>query len=250
MIYLATAGIVDFNTWYKPEKEPEFDIGDADTALNNFFQFCYDAGPDKCAFWYSSPAEIRDRFFDADQRLFEKPLPIPGFGLLKTSLWRSGVYSALYQPARGFPLLASVAAEIYNATPGPGIQSYLELVNNASSPIEPPLVDTITRLKNSPNIAYTIVCSDSGGRVEEIGMSKLEAVFNRYQGVSQYFGGLSSQIEIICLGICNRHPLLDSTVLMFRAIGARLPAKERFTGTWTLLRPGKSWILTVSCRKV
>ncbi|KAF7512022.1 hypothetical protein GJ744_002735 [Endocarpon pusillum] len=210
-------GIVDFNTWYKPEKEPELHIGDADTALNNFFQFCYDAGPDKCAFWYSSPKEIRDRFFEADQRLLENPLPIPGFGLLKVPLWRSGVYSALYQPARSFALLASVAAEIYDRAPGRGIKSYLESVNNASSPIEPPLVDTTTGLKNSPIIAYTIGCSDSGGRAEGIGMSKLEAVLNRHQGVSQYFGGLSSQIEIICLS-------------------AGLPAKERFTDKFENIR--------------
>ncbi len=160
----------------------------------------------------------------------EKPLPVPGFGLVKTPLWRSGVYGALYQPARAFALLASVAAEIYNNASGPGFQSYVEFVNNASSPIEPPLVDITTGLKNTPNIIFTIVCSDGGGRLEETGMSKAEAVFNRYQGVSQYFGGLSSQIEIICLGICNRHLQLYLTILMFLSIGAGLPAKERITG--------------------
>lgn len=245
MICLTTAGIVDFNTWYKPEKEPESDIGDADTALNNFFQFCYDAGPVKCAFWYSSPKEIRDRFFDADQRLLENPLPIPGFGLLKTPLWRSGVYNALYQPARGFALLASVAAEIYNRAPGPGIKSYLEFVNNASSPIEPPLVDTTTGLKNSPNIAYTIVCSDSGGRAEGIGMSKLEAIFNRYQRVSQYFGGLSSQIEIICSSTCNpsSRTALDCTyVSCYRCRAAGQGTLHRYENH---CEGQKSWVLTV-----
>lgn len=190
---------MDFNTWYKPEKVPELDIGDADTALSNFFQFCFDAGPDKCAFWYGSPEEIRDRFFEADRRILEKPLPVPGFGLIRTPLWRSGVYSALYQPGETFALLASVTAEVYNRAAGPAIHAYLEIVGNASSPVEPPLVDPTTGLKNSPNAAYTIACSDSGGGVEKLGTSELEAVFNKYLGVSKFFAGPSSQQEIICL---------------------------------------------------
>ncbi|KAI9786524.1 MAG: hypothetical protein M1816_007906 [Peltula sp. TS41687] len=208
-------GIVDFDDWYKIEKRPKLDIGDADLALGNFFQFCYDAGPDKCNFWYRSPEMIRDRFFEADRRLSEKPLPIPGYGLLKTPLWRTGVYSSLYRP-QTFPLLANVTAEIYNGTAGPAIASYLELTNNLTTPAEPLLVDPKTGLKNSPNAYLTIACSDSGARVEELELSDLEAVFNNCLGASQYFAGISSQLEIVCSG-------------------AGLSAKERYT-SWSSLR--------------
>lgn len=101
-----------------------------------------------------------------------------------------------YKPET-FPLLARVT---HNGTAGPAIKSYLEIVEKARSPAEPPLVDPITGFKNSPNAYLTIACSDSGARVEELGMSELEAVFNKYLGVSQYFASLSSQLEIICLG--------------------------------------------------
>lgn len=195
---------MDFNTWYQPEKEPELDVSDADAALRGFFQFCYDAGPEKCAFWFNSTKEIQDRFFEADRRLLEKPLPVPGFGLLKTPLWRSGVYQALYQPTETFTLLAGVAAEIYNRAAGPTIRSYLELINGQTSPAEPALVDPTSGLKNSPNAALTIACSDGGARGAELGRSELDAIFDQYLRVSPFFAGPSSQQEIICLGKSDR----------------------------------------------
>lgn len=191
---------MDFGTWYTPENVPEYDIGDADSALGTFFQFCFEAGPDKCAFWYSSSQEIRDRFFEADRRLFANPIPIPGYGLLTIPTWRSGVFNALYRP-EFFGLLAGIAAEIYNGTVGPTTQSYLKFLEEARSTGEPPLVDPRTGLKNGPSAALAIFCSDSGRRAKELGISELEAIYNNYAGVSQYFGGLSSQIEILCLGM-------------------------------------------------
>lgn len=196
---LTSSGIVDFNVWYQPEEVAEYDIGDADTALGNFFRFCYEAGPNQCAFWYNSAEEIRDRFFEADRRLLEKPIPIPGFGLLKTPRWRTGVYTSLYRPET-FPLLAGVAAEIYNGTAGPAIQSYLEFLDEQRSAAEPALVDPTTGLKNSVNAYYWIACSDSGARGEGLGPRELEALYDRYAAVSQLFAGISSQFEIFCLG--------------------------------------------------
>lgn len=197
---LSNAGIVDFNEWYKPEKTPELDIGDADAALNNFFQFCYEAGPDKCALWSSYPDEIRNRFFEADRRLFEKPLPVPGFGILKASLLRFDVFNALYRPDETFSLLASVAAEVYNGTAGPAIRTYREFIEKLRLPAEPFLVDPTTGLKNSPDPYSIIACSDGGARVEELGPSELEDVYNRYLGASKFFAGIPTRYELVCSG--------------------------------------------------
>ena len=101
-------GVLDFNDYYMSNKDPNLDIGDADLALNYFFQACHDAGPDACAIWSQSTKGIRKHFHEADQRLYNAPLPVPGYGLVKWPLWRSGVYNALYSPARGFALLAGV----------------------------------------------------------------------------------------------------------------------------------------------
>lgn len=192
---------MDFNGQYSQnEYVPERLIGDADAGLSSFFQFCYDAGPLKCAFWYSSVTEIRDHFFEVDRKLLEKPLPIPGFGLFKIPTWRFGVFDALYRPALTFPVLAGVAAEIINGTAGSAIQTYLETLANATSSAEPPLVDPITGLKNSPNPLFTIGCGDRGPSVEELGPTELEAIFNKHLEASQFFGGVSATTEIICLG--------------------------------------------------
>lgn len=168
--------------------------------MTHFFKSCHDAGPDKCTFWFNSPEDIRDQFFKADRRLLEQPLPVPGFGLLKAPLWRSGVYNALYQPAEVFPLLAGVTAEIRNRTAGPAIQLYLDIVKNASLTVETLLIEPRTGLKNSPNAGLTIACSEGGAQVEDLDTRELEAVFGRYSGVSRFFAGVSSQYYFVCLG--------------------------------------------------
>ncbi len=195
--------------------------------MNNFFQFCYDAGPDNCRFWYSSSEEIRDRFFEIDRRLLQTPFSIPGFGSLETPQWRSAVYQGLYRPADTFALLAGIAAEIYNGTAGPAIQAYLELLSANSG--EPPLIDPATGLKNSPIAGYWIQCLDGGAR-EEVGAAELQGIFNRYQNVSQFFAGPTSQLEILCLGECDQTAAAEvdqSNILLIT--GAGLSAKERYT---------------------
>ncbi|KAI9887838.1 MAG: hypothetical protein M1823_000360 [Watsoniomyces obsoletus] len=201
--------VVDFNSWYQTEKNAELDAGDTDLTLSNFFQFCYDAGPDNCRFWYSSPEEIRDRFFEIDQRLLANPFPISGFGSLKTPQWRSAVYQGLYRPAETFALLAGIAAEIYNGTAGPAIQAYVQLLQSSPGG-EPPLVDPATGLKNSDNAGYWIQCLDGGARDEEVEPKELQKIFKKYQKETEFFAGPTSQLEILCLG-------------------ARLSAKERIT---------------------
>ncbi len=190
-------GVLDFNNWYESVKKPEADIGDTDAALSSFFQFCFDAGPEKCAFWYGSPKEIEKRFFEADRRLLEKPLPIPGFGQLTAGRFRGGVWSALYRP-ESFALLAGVTGEIYNRTVGPGVKSYVEFLQQQES--DPPLLDNTTGLQNSENAYAWIVCSDTGSRGKDLDKKDLEALYKRYTKVSKYFAGVSSQLEIICAG--------------------------------------------------
>ena len=105
-------GVLDFNDYYSSNKDPRLDIGDADLALDNFFQACHEAGPDSCAIWANGTEAVRKRFLKADRQLLDSPLPVASYGLLKWPSWRSGVYNALYRPAPGFPLLAGVASEI------------------------------------------------------------------------------------------------------------------------------------------
>ena len=191
--------VLDFNDYYSPNKDPSLDIGDADLALENFFQACHDAGPDACALWSATTKEIREQFIEADQRLLNEPLPVPGYGLLRWPLWRSGIYNALYRPAQGFPLVAGVTLEILNGAAGPFIQSYIELLQSNTS-TDTYLIDPETGLKNSPDPGSLISCSDEGSDFKDLGTQELNAVFAEYERVSNFFAGVASQFSLVCLG--------------------------------------------------
>ena len=194
-------GVLDFNDYYSSNKDPRLDIGDADLALDNFFQACHEAGPDSCAIWSNGTEAVRKRFLKADRQLLDSPLPVASYGLLKWPSWRSGVYNALYRPAPGFPLLAGVASEILDGAAGPYIHAYMELVQSATSSAETYLTDSKTGLKNSPDAGTLISCSDGGVQSsKELTMKQLDAIVAQYNKVSQFFGGVSSQYSLICKG--------------------------------------------------
>lgn len=191
-------GVLNFDDYYAADKDPRADIGDADLALNNSFQACFDAGRMHCALWSNSIDEIKERFEDADQRIHDMPLPVLGYGLLTWSLWRSGVYNALYKHNEGFPLLAGGVLEILAGEAGPYLGAYLQIVQSAvTSSLEWP-TDPDSGLKNSPNNGYFISCSDSGGLSTELSTEQLLDRYSRYQEVSSYFAGVSYQYAELC----------------------------------------------------
>ena len=193
-------GVLDFNDWYSPYKDPRLDIGDADLALNNFFQMCHTAGPDACAIWSNKTEEIRSRFLEADRRILTEPLAVTNRGVLKWAAWRTGVYSALYRPSEGFPLLAGVISEILAGSAGPHIEGYLDIVQAAATNTQTNLVDPKTGLRNGPNVDPLISCTDGGVDTFNTNTNKFTATLARYEAVSEFFGGISSQAIFMCAG--------------------------------------------------
>ena len=193
-------GVLDFNDWYSPYKDPRLDIGDADLALNNFFQTCNAAGQDACAIWSNTTEEIRSRFLEADRRILNEPLAVTGHGLLKWESWRTGVYSALYRPSEGFPLLAGVVSEILTGSAGPYVEGYLDIVQAAATNTQTNLVDPKTGLRNGPNVDPLISCTDGGIDIFNTNTKRFSATLARYEEVSEFFGGISSQAIFMCAG--------------------------------------------------
>jgi len=66
-------GVVDDRQYYDAEKDPAFDVGDIDEALQICFEACHDAGPEACAFWHNNADEIRRSCFEADRILQSRP---------------------------------------------------------------------------------------------------------------------------------------------------------------------------------
>ena len=193
-------GVLDFNDYYNWNKDPNFDIGDADTALENFFTACHDAGKAACSIWSKKINGIRKQFYQADETLHTSPLPVTNLGLLTWSLWRFGVFNALYNPALGFPLLAGAVSEVLSGSAGPYIEAYMQMVQEATTSTSKWPVDPKTGLKNSPNAGTFISCTDSGGPPKKLDQQDLTAMLSRFQNVSDFFGGVSASFVFICDG--------------------------------------------------
>ena len=192
-------GVLDLSNWYSAEQNPELDIGDADKALENFFTNCYLAGKDQCPLWSNSVEKIKQRFYEADQSISKNAIPVPDYGLLKWPLWRSAVYSAMYIPAEGWPILAGAVSEVLAGSAGPYITAAMKYISPQSSS-DLWLLDPKTGLRNSPNAGTFIQCSDSGAPTGQLSDSQLSSIFTRYRGVSKFLAGVSSQFVIICDG--------------------------------------------------
>ena len=193
-------GVLDLNDYYKWNKDPGLDIGDADLAFEHFFQACHDAGKKACSIWAANIDAIREKLDRADQQLYTAPLPVPGYPLLSWPIWRSGVYNALYRPAQGFPLLAGAVSEILSGVAGPYIEGYMAIVQGALTSADDWPKDPKTGLNNSPNGGTYISCADSGGPSKKLDQADLAALFSRYNKTSDVFGGISWQFAIFCDG--------------------------------------------------
>jgi pimeloyl-ACP methyl ester carboxylesterase len=191
--------VVDVTEYYRIDKDPAFEIGD-DLALESIFLSCFNAGPERCAFWYESASQIRDNFYEADRRLQTRPLPVPGFGLLTTPIWRRAVYQALYRPAGYANALAAAAADVFEGVGGQAIQRALGALYGAGTGDDLSLIDPVSGLKNNDNSGYWIPCVDIGGRQSELTGDDLEDIYSKYAASSLLFSGASSQYELFCRG--------------------------------------------------
>lgn len=80
---------------------------DSDMALVSFSRFCHDAGPEKCAFWSSTPEKIMDRLDSLVDGLRENPSKSKTYSALVQTLMMS-----VYAPLMMFPPLAMSLASL------------------------------------------------------------------------------------------------------------------------------------------
>ena len=89
---------------------------DTDAVLDVFFQTCFEAGPERCAFYDSSPSKISANFDALYESLKTAPLPIfvdeTTYGILDYSTARQFARNALYSPYDSFPAYAGALAQL------------------------------------------------------------------------------------------------------------------------------------------
>ena len=86
---------------------------DAGKVLQGFFDGCYEAGPDNCAFYAPSPEAISDNLDALYAKIRKEPVPVvteDSYAVIDYPLLRAGILQALYGPYTYFPWLAEALA--------------------------------------------------------------------------------------------------------------------------------------------
>lgn len=101
------------------------DIVDSEKALQTFFDGCYEAGPDLCAFYAPSPEEIAANLKALYEKIRAAPIPVvtdTGYAVIDYANLRGAIFQTLYRPyatfswlAQGLAGLASGSGEAFYA---------------------------------------------------------------------------------------------------------------------------------------
>ncbi|KAF7340397.1 AB hydrolase-1 domain-containing protein [Mycena venus] len=105
--------VVDAEAWFSANLTIE--ASDTDKALQTFFDGCAAAGPDLCAFYKPTAAEIADRLTALTASIRAQPIPIltpAGYGVADYSFLRRVLFESLYNPFTLFPTLAQGLAAL------------------------------------------------------------------------------------------------------------------------------------------
>ncbi|KAJ7083879.1 hypothetical protein C8R44DRAFT_903571, partial [Mycena epipterygia] len=88
---------------------------DTDKVLQSFFDGCVAAGPDLCAFYKPTAAEISDRLSALTSSIRAEPVPVitaTSYGIVDYSLLRSTLFNSFYTPYSSFGSLAEGLAAL------------------------------------------------------------------------------------------------------------------------------------------
>lgn len=153
-------------------------ISQADEAIATFSSFCHDAGPDKCAFWGPTPADIAGRMDNLIQQLQDQPVPVSGISsgalpaLVTSSDLKAVFIVAVTNPLASFPTLADILHQLESG--------------NASA-----LVGQFDGLMESATDAGRVIrCADSYRRNKVKTMEQFTSYAEHTASQSKYIGDI------------------------------------------------------------
>ncbi|KAJ7123174.1 TAP-like protein-domain-containing protein [Mycena epipterygia] len=110
---LVIDGVVDSENYYATEWSNN--LVDADKVWSSFVDGCVAAGPEGCAFFSPTAAEISDKMDKIYASVRARPIPVRtniSFCVVDYSMVRSVVFRSLYAPYARFPSLAQALADL------------------------------------------------------------------------------------------------------------------------------------------
>ena len=200
---------MDYHDWYNLEQFTF--LQDTDKIMEAFFEFCFKAGPEKCAFYAKENADaIRTRFLDLLAALRRSPVVLPAYAnetgplmpeLVTYSELQLLVRTSIYKPIHKFPILAKVMAALEK-------KDALPFYNMKNDESDPPALDFCTSNNTAPTVPTdasrgndafpAIMCSDGEPFVDtpESFAKYAEAL----RGVSKYAGTSNAHFRLSCAG--------------------------------------------------
>ncbi|KAK3335899.1 TAP-like protein-domain-containing protein [Cercophora scortea] len=200
-------GNVDYREWFDGSYI-NF-LHDTDAVMDAFYDFCFQAGPLKCAFCAASPAAIRERLDALLAKILVTPVLIPPAAngptipeLVTYSKVKRMISTALYQPIYRFRRVAEVFAALelgdgrpyyeYTAEPGPDPSAF------CSTESVPPTIPISGSTEGTADAFPAIMCSD--GQPFNSTVHEFEDYARRLQEMSNVAGSVQIVFRLSCVG--------------------------------------------------
>ena len=169
---------------------------DTDKAVDVFFNACYEAGPELCAFYDSSPEQISanlDALYDA-----LKVAPVPAlisessFGVVDYGMLKDLIRNVVYSPYQYFPALAQGLALLEQGN-GTAIFEYAGTTSTFSCDCA-----SSTNPENTIDALLTVACNDSPA--QNYSVSEWQDQYDSAAEVSAYadvYFGLTMRCQFV-----------------------------------------------------
>lgn len=183
------------------------DVEDTDAAFFSFFQYCHNAGPEKCSFYGNSttPEDMERRYLNILQNLREFPLviadpslsPIPK--VLTDFEVSNQAFQQMYQPMQNFPKVADTLLAIESGD----IKTLTELTSAAASESDP----THDPNYSSSEATRLITCLDANTNFPIKSYDDYLDARELYRRKSYYGGENSAKTNLLfCIGLSITPP--------------------------------------------
>ncbi|VDC03622.1 unnamed protein product [Peniophora sp. CBMAI 1063] len=196
-------GVLDAQEYYAGNVTAN--LLDTDKAVNVFFQACYEAGPDLCAFYDSSAKQISANLDALYEQLKEAPIPVlineASFGFVDYGMLRGIIRDVVYFPYQYFPFLAQGLALLQQGN-GTAFFEFAGTTSTFSCDCA-----NSTNPDNGIDALLTVGCNDAP--VQNYSVSEWQSQFDTAAGVSEYaevYFGLALRCQSWPVGTSSRVP--------------------------------------------
>ncbi|KZV76859.1 hypothetical protein PENSPDRAFT_622357 [Peniophora sp. CONT] len=192
-----------------------------DKAVDVFFQACYDAGPELCAFYDSSPKQISANLDALYESLKVAPVPAliseTSFGVVDYGMLRNLIRNVVYSPYQLFPVLAQGLALL---SQGNGT-AFFEFAGTTSS-FSCDCASS-SNPENTIDALLTVACNDAP--VQNSSVSEWQSQYDAATDVSEY-----ADVYFGLIMRCQSWPVPASGRVPSRSIGGNTSVPILFVG--------------------